>query len=158
MAFIITREATVATDPCQAALDYPPLRQNHEAVPVAAAHDLECPAAGSGDAGRHFRALVTGIADDALDEREQSSGSPQQFRRAVAVLDVGRVHNHPKQQAERVGQDVTLAADQLFARIIPGRIERSAPFCAPFAVWLSMIAVLGLASRPACSRTATYST
>jgi hypothetical protein len=47
------------------------------------------------------------------------------------------------------------AADNLLARVVDGRAERRAPFCVAFAVWLSMIALVGLASRPACSRTAT---
>jgi hypothetical protein len=49
---------------------------------------------------------------------------------------------------------MALAADGLLARVVAGRIDRRAPFCAPFAVWLSMIAVVGLGSRLACSRTA----
>jgi hypothetical protein len=36
----------------------------------------------------------------------------------------------------------------------PDRIERSAPFCADFAIWLSMITVVGLGSRPVRSRDA----
>ena len=65
------------------------------------------------------------------------------------------MHDDGKQQAEGVGQQVALAADDLLARVVAGRVDRSAPFCAAFAVWLSMIAVVGLASRPVSSRTAT---
>jgi hypothetical protein len=74
---------------------------------------------------------------------------------AVAVLHACGMDDHREQHADGVGQQVALAADDLLARIVAGRIERRAPFCAAFAVWLSMIAVVGLASRPACSRTAT---
>lgn len=63
--------------------------------------------------------------------------------------------DHRQQHAVGVGQQVVLAADGLLARVVAGRVERRAPFYAAFAVWLSMIAVVGLASRPACSRTAT---
>jgi hypothetical protein len=65
------------------------------------------------------------------------------------------MHDHREQQAEGVGQQVALATDDLLARVVAGRVERRAPFCAAFAVWLSIIAVVGLASRPACSRPAT---
>jgi hypothetical protein len=65
------------------------------------------------------------------------------------------MHDDGEQHADGVGRQMTLAADDLLARVVAGRIERRAPFCAPVAVWLSMIAVVGLASRPACSRTAT---
>jgi hypothetical protein len=65
------------------------------------------------------------------------------------------MHDDCEQHADGVGQQVALAADNLLARVVAGRVERRAPFCAPFVVWLSMIAAVGLASRPACSRTAT---
>ena len=39
-----------------------------------------------------------------------------------------------QQQAERIGQDVALAAKHLLASVIAGRVERSPPSTAPFAV------------------------
>jgi hypothetical protein len=131
------------------------LGQHDKAVSVAAAHDLDLPSACAGRGSRHLGTLVAGIADDALDERKQPSRLAQQGFRAVAVLHAGRMHHDTEQQPQRIGQDVALAPDDLLARVITGRIKRRAPFCAPFAVWLSMMAVVGLASRPACSRTAT---
>jgi hypothetical protein len=50
---------------------------------------------------------------------------------------------------------VALAAQHLLARVDARRIKRGTPFGAPLALWLSMMAVVGLASRPACSRTST---
>jgi hypothetical protein len=49
---------------------------------------------------------------------------------------------------------VPLATFDLLARVVARRIEHSPPFRAPFAVCESMIAAVGLASRPSCSRTA----
>ena len=95
------------------------------------------------------------IADDALDEREQPARLTQQRFGAVGVLHVGGMDDHREQHADGVGQQVALAADDLLARVVAGRVKRRAPFCAAFDVWLSMIAVVGLALRPACSRTAT---
>ena len=105
--------------------------------------------------GGHLRPLIACVADDALDEGKQPARLPQQRFGAVPVLHVGGMDDHREQHADGVGQQVTLAPDDFLARVVAGRIERRAPFCAPFAVWLSMIAVVGLASRPACSRTAT---
>lgn len=151
----VAGEAAVAADPSDGALDDPALGQHDEFVFVTATDDLDLPSAGAGDGGRHLRPLIACVADDALDEGEQSARLPQQRLGAVAVLHVGGMHDHREQQTERVGQQVALAPDDLLARVVAGRIKRSAPFCAAFAVWLSMIAVVGLASRPACSRTAT---
>jgi hypothetical protein len=100
--------------------------------------------------------LVSGISEDAQDEREQRSGSFGQYKcGAVAILDVGRVNSNAQQEAERIDQDVALAPGDLLGRVKPLRIEQSPPFGAALALWLSMIAAVGLASRPACSRVAT---
>ena len=155
VALEVARQAAVAADPSDRALDDPALRQHDEFVPVAAAHDLDLPGAGAGGGGGHPRPLIAGIADDALDEREQTSHLAQQWLGSIAVLHMRRLHDDAEQQAQRVGQQMALAACDLLARVVAGRIERRAPFCAPFAVWLSMIAVVGLASRPDCSRAAT---
>jgi hypothetical protein len=61
----------------------------------------------------------------------------------------------PCRAAERIDEDMTLATRDLLARIEALWVEQGPPFGAPLALWLSMIAVVGLASRPACSRTAT---
>lgn len=53
------------------------LRQDDEAVAVAAAHDLQPPRPGPGDGGFHLWTLVSGIADDLLDEWEGPSRLPQ---------------------------------------------------------------------------------
>jgi len=125
-------------------------------VTVAAGHDLERPCACPGYCSFHLAALVARIADDTLDEGKGPPRLPQQRLGSVSILHAGRVDGDGQKQAQRVGQDVALAASDFLARIIPGRIERSPPLRAPLAVWLSMIAVVGLASRPACSRVSTY--
>ena len=124
-------------------------------MPVAATHDLEFPGAGSGDDSLHLAALVARIRDDALDERKAPARAAQQSFCAIPILDAGRMNAHREEQAQRVGQDVALAAKDLRARVIAGQVERGPPLRAPFALWLSMIAVVGRASRPAFSRTST---
>lgn len=155
MAFIVPGEAAAPADPGQRPLHDPALGQDDEAVAVTAAHDLQRPGPGPGDGRFHLRSLVSGVADDALHEREAPARLPQQVFGAIAVLDVGRMDGDRQKQAQRVGQDVALAAERFLSGIVAGRIERSPPLSAPFAVWLSMRAVVGLASRPACSRTST---
>ena len=53
-----------------------------------------------------------------------------------------------EQQAGRVDRDVTLAALDLFTRVVAPR----PPFSVVLTLWLSMMAALGLASRPSRSR------
>jgi hypothetical protein len=125
-------------------------------VAVAAAHNLERPRARPGHDGFHLAALVARIPDDALDEGETPSGLPQQGLCSIAILHAGGVDGDGQEQPKGVGQDVTLATGDLLARIKAGRVERGPPLTAPLVVWLSMMAVVGLASRPAISRVSTY--
>ena len=125
---------------------------------VATANDLEVPRAGPGDGGLHLAALIARIGDDALQKREAPSGLAQQRLCAIPVLHAGRMDADGQHKAECVRQDVTLATQHLLASVIAGWVERGPPLTAPFALWLSMIAVVGLAARPAFSRTSTYST
>jgi len=114
--------------------------------------DLEFPGTGLGDGIGRLLPLIATIGEDALDEREQASRSTQQWNGSVAILDIAGSDEDVQQEAERVDQNVALAARCLLAGIIARGIERSPPFEAPRAVWLSMIATVGLASRPCRSR------
>ena len=56
------------------------------------------------------------------------------------------------QQALRIDQDVTLLALDLLPSVVAMRVDRDPPFSALLTLWLSMIAAVGLGSRPANSR------
>jgi hypothetical protein len=155
VALVIAGKPTTAANPSQRPLNTPPLWQHHEAVPVTAAHDLQFPNAGSRDNGLHLLPLIARICDDALHKRKAAARLPQQRLGPVPVLHMGRMNRDGQQEAKRVGQDVALATKDLLARIKAGRVERRPPLRAPRTVWLSMIAVVGLASRPAVSRVST---
>ena len=90
-------------------------------------------------------------------ERAQPEQRPHQQHAAVAVLDVGGVDDRLHQQALGVDQDVALLALDLLAGVVARRVDAAPPFSAPLTLWLSMIAAVGLASRPACSRHSTWS-
>ncbi len=128
MTFEITCQAAIATDPGQGSFDDPAFGQDDEVVSIAALDDLEHPAAGIGDRLCGLRSLIAGIGEDALDEGEGAARLPQNLTHAVAILNVGGMHDNAQQEAERIDQDVPLAARNLLARIEALRIERGAPF------------------------------
>jgi hypothetical protein len=97
-------------------------------VEIAAPNDLHCPISRGGDRRRHFRPLVSGVGEDALDEGKSAARLLQQIARPVAVLNVSGQNAHAEQKAERIDKDVALAARDLLARIKALRVERSAPF------------------------------
>ncbi len=119
MTFVVAREPAAPADPSQCTLHDPAFWEHDKAVPVAAANDLEFPRAGAGDGGFHLLPLIARITDDALDEGEAPARLPEQRLCAISVLDTGRVDGDGQQQAERIGQDVALAANHLLAASYP---------------------------------------
>src|SRR5512134_3979217 len=149
-------ETSTTVEPAEGPLDDPALRQHHEAVGgVRSFDDLQrCPgslADGAGGVGP----LIAAVGDDAPQEREQPADLLQHRQAAVPVLDVGGQDGHPQHQAERIDDRMALASLDLLAGIVTDRIRGSAPLSALLTLWLSMIAVVGLASLPACSRART---
>ena len=115
-------------DQLRTALDDPALGQDDEAMRVAALDDLQLPGAGPGHGGGQLRSLIAAIGVDALDEGEGAAALVQQHHCAVAILHAGRMDDDVQEEAERVDQDVALAARDLLARVEALRIERRAPF------------------------------
>ena len=128
VAFEVAGKASVMADPGEGALDDPTFRQDDEAMGIGSLHDFESPASGRGDGLGELGALVAGIGEDALDERKGPPRLAQQGGRAVPILHVGRMDRDAQQEAERVDEDVPLAARDLLARIEALRVERGAPF------------------------------
>lgn len=129
IALEVAGQASMVADPRQSALDDPALGQDDEAMQFVALDDLDLPGAGPGDGGGCPGSPIAGIGEDALDERKQTARAPVEDERgAVAILHVGRVNDDVQQEAERVDQDVPLAACNLLARIKALRVDRGAPF------------------------------
>src|SRR6184192_899279 len=145
----IARQAAIAADPGQGSFDDPSLGQDDEFVQFVALDDLKHPTTSAGSRSRGARSLIAGIGEDALDEGKEAAGaSIENQPRPIAVLNVGGMYDDVQQESERVDQDMALAPGDLLARIKPLRVKRGAPFRAALALWLSMIAAVGLASRP----------
>lgn len=129
VAFEVAGQAAVSTDPGERAFDDPAFGENDEAMQLVALDDLELPGAGLCNGCGCLCALVAGIREDTLDEGEEAAGAPiEDESSAIAILHIGRMHNDAQQEAERVDEDVPLAARDLLARIKALWVERGAPF------------------------------
>ena len=94
------------------------------------------------------------LGEDRLQEgKEPARLAVQDQAGAVAVLQVGRMHDDREDQAEGVDEEMALLAFDLFARVIARRVDARPPFSALFTLWLSITPALGEASRPSSSRT-----
>ncbi len=114
------------------------------------------PTAGIFRGQRRAWPLIARIGEDFHDEGpHRACGFIEHKGGAVAILDVGGMDGNAQEQTERIDEEMSLAAGDFLARVVALRIEQSPPFGAPLALWLSMMAAVGLASRPSISRTAT---
>jgi uncharacterized protein with von Willebrand factor type A (vWA) domain len=128
VAFEVAREAAVAADPRERALHDPAFGENLEVMEIGAFDDLELPGPGGSDGGFHLRSLISAVAIDQRDEGEQAARTAQYGEGAVAILHVGGMDDNAQEKAERIDEDVPLAARDLLARIKALRVERGAPF------------------------------
>ena len=117
--------------------------------------DLDLPTSGRSNSLRHFWTLIAAVSENAFDEGKAPPRLAEQFTCAIPILNICGMYAHAEQEAECVDEDVALAALDLLARIKALRVECRPPFCAALLLWESMIATVGLASRPAASRVAT---
>jgi YD repeat-containing protein len=136
-------------DPCERALDDPPLGQHRKPMrligPLDDPHSPPAPTQGEVDQ----RAGVPAVGEDRGQAGELADQVPQHEPGRHAILQARRMHQDDQQQAELVDDDVPLAAVDLLARVIPA----DPPFSVVFTDWESMIATDGAGSAPAPVRT-----
>ena len=135
--------------------DDPALGQHNEAVAVGAFDDFQFPRPGLGDDVRHPRPLVAAVGIDTFDEGEGPSGLPEHGFGPITILNISGVDGNAQEEAQGIDEDVALAALDLLARVEARRVDRGPPFTAPLALSASMIATVGLASRPSRVRAST---
>jgi hypothetical protein len=98
------------------------------------------------------RSSISTIGNQRGEKREPTEERGQHGNAAVTILNVGGVNDRMQQEALRIDQDVPLLALDQLARIEAVRIDAGPPFSALFTLWLSMMPVVGLASRSTSSR------
>ena len=98
------------------------------------------------------RALIAAIGIEFHQERIHAEHGRDDQRATITILNVGGVHDGVDQQALRVDKNVPLLALDLLSRVVTRQINRVPPFSAPFTLWLSITAAVGLASLETASR------
>ena len=129
MALEVARQAAAAADPRERACHDPTFGHDDELVQFVALDDFDDPTAGAGGSGSDARSLIAGVGEDALDEgKEAARAAIEHEPRPVAILHVGGMNDDVQEKAERIDEDVPLAARDFLAGIIALRVERGAPF------------------------------
>jgi len=118
VAFEVASQPAVAADPGERPLDNPPFGQDLEAGGVGSLHDLQPPCPGTPGDERHLRTCVSAISKDTFNERKHPSRLAQHLEGAVTILNIGGMNDDAQQEAQRVDQDVPLAALDPLARVV----------------------------------------
>ena len=151
-AFPILGQAATPVEPGDRSLDDPALGQHNELADIGSLDDLHVDlTADTLQSFLELRPPVAAVGVELQQKGEQAKHRAHQQHAAVAILDVGGMHNGAQQQTFSVYQDMALLAFDPFACIVAGRVNRDPPFSALLTLWLSMIAAVGLASRSANS-------
>ena len=152
--FPILGEPSAPPEPCECSFHDPPLWQDDKAFGTIRApddFDIHLRHYFCHGAAKH-RALITAIGVEFQQERIHSEHGRHDQRAAIAILNVGGVHDGVDQQALRIDENVPLLALDLLSRVVTRPIDRRPPFSALFTLWLSITAAVGLASLQAASR------
>jgi hypothetical protein len=88
--------------------------------------------------------LVRTVGPDELQSGEAALERLQEMLAALLILDVGLMHQHVQDQAQSVDEQMPLAPFHPLAAIIAA----PPPISLVFTDWLSMMAALGVGSRP----------
>ncbi len=96
--------------------------------------------------------LIAAVGIKLQKEWMQTEEGRHQQRATVAILDIGGMHHRVKHETRGIDDYMPLLAVDFLPRIIAMRIDAAPPFSAPFTLWLSITAAVGLASRSTCSR------
>ncbi len=144
---VVLGQPPVSAKPTERSFDHPPPGQDDETGSGDAADEDQRQA--EQEAGEENReAIVDAVGEHRFEPTVQRLDPVQQGPRAVGILDVGGVDDDAQQEAGRIDRDVAFAAPDLLGRIVATR----SPFSVVLTLWVSMMAAVGLGSRPSCSR------
>ena len=147
--FIVLAQPTTPPQPGQSAFDNPPARQHLELMAVwRPSDDLQQPATECTSPIDQLPSIAP-IGPNQPEPRVFPYQFTQHQFGSVAVLDTGSVDDDRQKQAKGVNYYMALAPTNLLAGIIAAR----PPFSVVLTDWLSIIAALGVGSRPSDSRT-----
>jgi len=120
--FPVLSKTAASAEPCKGSLDYPAAREDLEAVGlIRPFDDFDRPLPRSSDGIAEFVARIAAIGKNMAQPGEALPHSLEDIGRAIAVLNIGGMHENEDEEAAGVGQDVPLAAFDLLARVVAAR-------------------------------------
>ena len=150
--FVVLAQTSVLTQPGQGTLDHPTPRQYLKALHAVTTFDnLQQPIT------KFHRpvqksASISAIGPNQRQPAETILELTQHQSGPVTILNICRVYDNGHYQTQRIYNQMPLSPCYFLASVI----TTIPPFEAVLTVWLSIMAALGLACRPASSRTRSW--
>jgi hypothetical protein len=120
--FEVLCKPAAASEPSEGPLDDPTARKKLEALGlVRALDDFQRPRPFALQSSTQLVSGVTAIGEDMTQPRIERADRSEHARRAIAVLNIGFMHNEADEVSLRVGDDVTLAAFDFLAGVEAAR-------------------------------------
>ena len=148
---IILGQPPPSPEPTERSLNNPSTWQDDEASYARNAADNNQRQAKQEAGKQDSKAVIATVSEYHAQPAVERLQTLEQIPCAFGILNVGRMHNHTEQQPLRVDRNLALAPLDLLGGIVAAR----PPFSVVFTLWLSMMAAVGLASRPSPSRNKT---
>jgi len=129
LSFVVAIESAVASEPTKGAFHHPAARQHLEGVKIGSLYDLDG-AAPQSPGPIQQGSCVAAIGPDVFDSPggDLTEEGGQQLFGAVPVLNIGGQNHYHEKQADRVDQDMPLAAVDFLAGIVTPLVARLGAF------------------------------
>ncbi len=148
---VVPGQAPPPSEPAERPLDHPSPRLHDKAGGACGGADNDQREAKQ-EAGQHgCEAVVDAVREHNPQPALERLHAREQVPNTIGILKVGRLYDHAQQPSLRVHRDVALAPLQSLGGIPAART----PFSVVLTLWVSMMAAVGLASRPSPSRNMT---
>src|SRR3954454_23501843 len=145
---VVLGQAAPAAEPAERSFNDPSLRQHDEAGGPGDAPDEDQRQAEQETGDQDGAAVVDAVGVHDLEPAVEMLDLLQQIPGAVGVLDIGGMDDDAQQQAQGIDRDRALASLDFLGSSVAAR----PPFSVVLTLWVSMIAAVGLASRPSLLR------
>ena len=145
---IILGQAPPSAEPAEGSLDDPSAGDHDEAGCSGHAADDDQGQTEEEAGEQDGEPVVDAVGEHGLQPAVELLDLLQQIPSAVGVLNIGGVDNDTQKQSQRIDGNMALAP----LHLLGGIVAAGPPFSVVLTLWVSMMAALGLASRPSLSR------
>jgi hypothetical protein len=125
-------QPAASAEPSEGSFNNPAFGQDHESLGVIGTLDDFSfqMRQHAGQSLVEFASLIAAVGEELFQERKHPEQGRHDENAAIAILNIGRMDDGMKQQAQRIYENVPLLTLDFLAGIVAGRIAAGPPFSA----------------------------